>query len=319
MTICLTTKPKWRWKCRGFTVLELLVAVSVMTLIVYALYAMFDQTQQAMLKNATQVDVNEGGRAAMDLMMRELQVANTTRLPHYTNLYSGSICFYSKISSNTVPLLQPYNADAQAGDIRDGYRTNIMQDFTFVTRSGNRLNIISYRIVDSELGAGTLGRFETNFPAIHSNGMLFDRAFMNVAQRADQAFQPVTDGVIHMRITPFDRQGRPLRHNLYHHDPRGLKVVRLNKAGQPLPPINPGDLRTIDAVVWQSQSEGYESDVVFYEALPAYFELEMGMLEPQVVGQMESMPEQFKAGFLAKQIGKVHLFRQRIPVRQHLR
>jgi len=31
------------------------------------------------------------------------------------------------------------------------------------------------------------------------------------------------------------------------------------------------------------------------------------------------MPEQFKAGFLAKQIGKVHLFRQRIPVRQHLR
>ena len=44
----------------GFTLLEMLVAVSVMTLVIYVLYALFDQTQDALKKNASEVDVNEG-------------------------------------------------------------------------------------------------------------------------------------------------------------------------------------------------------------------------------------------------------------------
>ena len=46
---------------RAFTLLEMLVSVSVMTMIVYVLYALFDTTQSALRKNAAQVDVNEGG------------------------------------------------------------------------------------------------------------------------------------------------------------------------------------------------------------------------------------------------------------------
>ena len=57
---------------RAFTLLEMLVAVSVMTLVIYVLYALFDQTQNALKKNAAQVDVNEGGRAAMEMIVREL-------------------------------------------------------------------------------------------------------------------------------------------------------------------------------------------------------------------------------------------------------
>ena len=44
----------------------------VMTMIIYVLYALFDTIQSALRKNAAQVDVNEGGRAAAEMIVREL-------------------------------------------------------------------------------------------------------------------------------------------------------------------------------------------------------------------------------------------------------
>ena len=41
--------------------MEMLVAVSVMTLVIYVLYALFDQTQDALKKNTSDVDDKEGG------------------------------------------------------------------------------------------------------------------------------------------------------------------------------------------------------------------------------------------------------------------
>ena len=54
----------------AFSIMELLVAVSIMTFIVYALYQMFHQTQKALRGNITQVDVLESGRAALEMMSR---------------------------------------------------------------------------------------------------------------------------------------------------------------------------------------------------------------------------------------------------------
>ena len=48
----------WASRIRAFTILELLVAVSVMTLVIYVLYALFNQTQMALRKNASQVDLS---------------------------------------------------------------------------------------------------------------------------------------------------------------------------------------------------------------------------------------------------------------------
>ena len=64
---------------RAFTILELLVAVSVMTLVIYVLYALFNQTQLALRKNASQVDGKEGGRAAMEMIVRELSQMEVKR------------------------------------------------------------------------------------------------------------------------------------------------------------------------------------------------------------------------------------------------
>ena len=66
---------------RAFSVLELLVAVGLLSLIVLALYAMFDQTQKALHASIGQVDVMEGGRSAMDLIARDLARAQSPNLP----------------------------------------------------------------------------------------------------------------------------------------------------------------------------------------------------------------------------------------------
>ena len=67
----------------GFTVTELMVAVSLMSLIVFALYAMFNQTQKAMRANEAQVDSTERGRRVGVMSFEELGLglAEETRGP----------------------------------------------------------------------------------------------------------------------------------------------------------------------------------------------------------------------------------------------
>ena len=112
-------------RSRAFTILELLVAVSVMTLIIYVLYALFNQTQMALRKNASQVDVNEGGRAAMEMIVRELSQMEVSGYPAITDLqtlltYSGSKSFLSRTTPGNLPLrLAGVSEDEMNGPVDD--------------------------------------------------------------------------------------------------------------------------------------------------------------------------------------------------------
>ena len=55
---------KSRRRSGAFSLLELMIAVGLLTLIVAALYAMFDQTQKAFRQSLNQADLSEGGRSA---------------------------------------------------------------------------------------------------------------------------------------------------------------------------------------------------------------------------------------------------------------
>ena len=41
----------------------------------------------------------------------------------------------------------------------------------------------------------------------------------------------------------------------------------------------------------------------------------MAVVEPQVLKQVRALPKAMQANYLGRQIGKVTLFRQRIPIR----
>ncbi|MFM8879871.1 MAG: prepilin-type N-terminal cleavage/methylation domain-containing protein [Verrucomicrobiota bacterium] len=64
-----------RRRAGAFSLLELMISVGLLTVIILALYAMFDQTQKAFRQSLNQADLSEGGRSALDLMVRGIERA----------------------------------------------------------------------------------------------------------------------------------------------------------------------------------------------------------------------------------------------------
>ena len=71
--------------------------------------------------------------------------------------------------------------------------------------------------------------------------------------------------------------------------------------------------RPVDGTLIQDRYA--QSQAQFYGALPSYFDVEMAVVEPQILKQMRALPPAFQTNFLGRQIGKVTLFRQRVPIR----
>ena len=320
-------------RSQAFTLLELLVAVSVMTLVIYVLYALFDQTQMALRKNAAQVDVNEGGRAAMEMIVRELSQMEVSGYPAITNLQTkvispGSTSFFSRVTPGNKALFLAYQSDAMppvedAWAKEQGFRTNILQDFTFTSRGDSGFFVTSYRVIDVANGIGTLARCRINgtLPvpppkdqARYNKTERFNFFFFEpIVNATNRVFEAVADGVIHLRITPYDQLGRPLGHGSRYYDPLGLNLERRGAAGQALFLIDTN--RPVDGTLMQDRYA--QSQAQFYGALPSYFDVEMAVLEPQIVKQARALPEvaRVQTNFLGRQIGKVTLFRQWVPIR----
>jgi hypothetical protein len=50
-------------------------------------------------------------------------------------------------------------------------------------------------------------------------------------------------------------------------------------------------------------------------AVPAYVEFEFGILEPRAYERFKALPSSAQKSYLQNQVGRVHMFRQRVPVR----
>jgi hypothetical protein len=279
------------------------------------------------------VDVNEGGRAAMEMIVRELSQMEVSGYPAITNLqtklsYPGSTSFFSRVTPGNKALFLAYQSDAMppvedAWAKEQGFRTNILQDFTFTSRGDSGFLVTNYRVIDVTNGIGTLARYRINgtLPVpppedrkIYTKTERFNIFYFHkVVNTTNSVFEPITDGVIHLRITPYDQLGRPLGHDRMFYDPLGLNLERRGAAGQALFLIDTN--RPVDGVLMQDHY--VQSQAEFYGALPSYFDVEMAVLEPQIVKQARALPEvaRVQTNFLGRQIGKVTLFRQRVPIR----
>jgi len=243
--------------------------------------------------------------------------------------YSGSKSFFSRVTpSESVALRLAYQSDAMPPvedpwAIEQGFRTNILQDFTFTSRGDSGFHVTSYRVIDVDSGVGMLARYRTNGTlrvtapgqALLNKTEIFNRFYFEpVANTSAEAFEPITDGVIHLRITPYDQLGRPLGHDRIFYDPLGLNLDRRGAAGQALFQMNTN--RPVDGTLMQDRYA--QSQAQFYGALPSYFDVEMAVIAPRVLKQVRSLPpepKRVRADFLGRQIGKVTLFRQRVPIR----
>ncbi|MHC1762807.1 MAG: PilW family protein [Verrucomicrobiia bacterium] len=304
---------------KGFSLIELLTAVSILMVIIYALYAMFNQTQKALRANITQVDVLESGRAAAEMLGRELEQLAASQLSQTINLYAG-------MTPGRMPMPQ-HGVDQNAA--RAPLRTNILQEFFFLSRETNKWVGTGYRVMGADVG--TLYRFSTSTNYYELTFTNLMSAFVhtpmtNAAGVVHTNFNRMTEGVIHLRLTAYDPDGLRLdatsssSTNMH----PNYRILRLDPSGRTIGLVSSA-LAVADAnvILQPDPVDPFRRETRFMftsNALPGYIELELGVLEPATLKQYRSLLDSPKAAesFLKNQAGKVHLFRQRIPIRTAL-
>jgi type II secretory pathway pseudopilin PulG len=300
---------------RAFTVVELMLAVSIMGVIVFALFSVFNQTQRALRATETSGDVSEKARAIVEMISRELEQAQPT-----FRSYRG-IQEINLMGGYEYP---PRMIGSDRTDITP--RTNFLQNIFFYNSYTNAWRGIGYRVVNVTNGVGQLVRFETNLFGHRPLTNQLSNAFVS-EPITNASYHQVADGVIHLAFIPYDSQGYRLGYDTTNRQPGIYSIYRgnasLKNMGNKFSDIN--ILTNANVLLTQGYPTApawvypYVTTFAFKSnAVPAYIDLEFGLLEPETLRQYYTMLQDQNANaanFLARQINKVHLFRQRIPIR----
>jgi hypothetical protein len=318
----------------GFTVTELMVAVSLMTLIVLALYSMFGQTQKAMLANENQVDSAERGRGVLELVSRELESVRVGLRAETTNLWLRT------------PLPSLRQNDFIVGQVSSAValRSNVFDDVYYLSKAQRTWRGVGYVLLQETnvsneqrlgrplAGLGTLYRYETPikerdhaFPS--SNlfaGFLKELPGLNGTVSLTNAtnFSQISQGIVHFRVLPYDTKGQLMSFVTTNLDStyRMIRTGPLGTMKYPLSNLQGALTTNANVVLEQVMTDPLMTRTTFRSnAVPAYLELELGILEPDAVRNYNQMikddqPAQAKA-YLEKRIAKVQIFRKRIPIR----
>lgn len=271
----------------GFTLVEIMVTMALLSVIVLGLMAMFNQTQRAFRAGMAQTDYLEGGRMFSDLLVRDLGEITPTGQTNGVN-------FFAQIPANYTPGQMALPGGSNF------LRTNILQDIFFMARQNQYWNGIGYfvRTNASYYGnvnlVGTLYRFETNVHTVDFNGngylpfLTFEDATNNFS------ISKVLDGVVEFHVRCYDDRGLLITNGSLISTNQFVRITNSTL-------IAPGEV----------QFYGFSNNVT-----PAAVEVEVGVLEPALLKRMISIPNAVgQANFLSSHVGNVHVFRQRIPIR----
>jgi len=284
----------------GFTLIEVLVVVVLLAFIVTALMAVFNSTQTAFRASITQTDVLEGGRSMMGLVKGDLE----TMTPSFGRMPSinvnneivgpmGAVNFCANTNSSFGPLQQSLIGS-------DYRRTNVLENIFILGRANlNGQDCwlgAGYAVAGSADGLYSLYRFATNHPVTAiSPAFIFTNEFQNFLLGITNGSRLI-DGVVHLTVRPYDRNGRWMTNSYVY---AGAVCVGTNRN------------------VWYgAPAWGEVGFCMFSNTLPAAVDVELGVLEDRVLQRAESIGDFLaRSNYLAQQAGKVHLFRQRIPIR----
>lgn len=265
-----------------------MITIALLTFIIFGLLAMFTQTQRAFRSSMNQVDVTEGGRAVIDILTREIEQLTPSRLPFTTNFFAELQSSFSQPLFQGMPGTE-YPGNPSAQDVR----TNVVQRFFFLTQVNQDWIGTGYQVLSDypNAGVGTLYRFTTNRTATDYlkygvNASTLSAEFLRApANRLTR----IADGIVHLRLRAFDTNG--------------TLIVLTNNIK--------GSFRYTNGI-GPDQFDYY----FLSNAVPASLEVELGILEPNIVDRFKSIATpQAQRNYLSNHVAQVHLFRQRIPVR----
>jgi len=291
----------------AFTLVEILIVVALLSVIILGLMAMFGQVQRAFRLGMTQTDVLESGRMATDLIGRELEQVTPADLPTMGRRVNNALYPQPNFfvwTPDYAPLVQALPGSTFP-------RSNILSDLFFLTRRNQDwvgigyfvrtadpvTGALSYPVVSGDsvtLGAGTLYRFETNAPVLSNRTPAQMYAEFYQAMQNESRVSKIMGGVVHFRVHAFNTNG-----------------FWINSYDPNLTPAN-------TTVIMSAVAPGEVEQYTFYSnAVPASVELELGILEDRAWERYKSLyPDTAsQSRYLANQVGRVHLFHQRIAIR----
>ncbi|MCX6895096.1 MAG: hypothetical protein NTZ16_06280 [Verrucomicrobia bacterium] len=178
--------------------------------------------------------------------------------------------------------VQPQTNNFQSLPGSSMQRKNTLGEFFFLTRSNLTWTGIGYFMDPVTNGVGTLYRYQTNASGSQTPGLPSIAGKYALSHR-------VADGIVHLRLQAYNTNG-----------------VLLD------PPI-PG--------AWTNVSASWNLGEIAYtftsNAVPAYVELELGVLEYPALKKLQALPSAARAAYLAREqtAGRVHIFRRHIAVR----
>ena len=275
----------------AFSLIEILVVVGLLSIIILGLVAMFSQTQRAFRLGLAQVDVLESGRAVTDMMTRELSQMTPSRA-------SNAVNFYVSLES-VSPLKQELPGNPAP------LRTNLIEEMYFLTKENQAWAGIGYFVFPANGGVGTLYRYGSNTvfgqnPSQLYNGYnltLNDAINRNVFTNLNR----IMDGVVHFKVRAYT--------------PDGQWITTTNQfATNQFGAVVNAEVREPGAALYAAgESEFYRFTT---NVVPAFVELELGVLEERAIVRARTITDPLsRSNYLAREAGKVHLFRLRVPVR----
>jgi prepilin-type N-terminal cleavage/methylation domain-containing protein len=275
---------------RAFSLIEIMIVMGLLSVMVLGLMAMFNQTQRAFRLGMNQTDVLEGGRLVSGMLAREIEQIRPTFENSAVENFEATL--FDGRNTSVIPLL--------TGTFP---RTNVMQDLFFVLRENQTWKAVSYFVRTNEFfppgsgfgPVGTLYRCEINntVAQFKQNPFALILLGFNLARSGSGAvpLSKLIDGVVHFRVRVYDRDGIPIDAAISNRV--SITVTTNNFNWTSIPHINFRD-----------------------RAVPGYVEVELGILEQQALEHYKSIPVlSAQLSYLSNQVGRIHLFRQRVAVR----
>ena len=259
-----------------------MVAVSLLSFIVLGLVLMFVQTQRAFRTGMAQKDVLETGRVVTDMLARELAEVTPSQMPYTTNFYAelSSLPSYQELPGTITPPER---------------RTNILQQVFFLTRLNQDWLGIGYQVVPDRpnAGVGTLYRYIGDARGYRARFLSTD---FQRAVATSTLTNRIADGIVHLSVRTFGPDGWPITPAW----PTNLAMLANSRR------------------YWDSSAPGQMDSYFISNAVPASLELEVGILESDTLDQYKNLRDAgqlVQRQFLSNHVAQVHLFRQRIPIR----
>ncbi len=184
-----------------------MVAMSVLTFIIFGLYSMFDRTQKAFLESMRETDLQDAGRAFTVIMTRDLEQMHASGMPYRTNLYIAPILINGA-------QINGFQQDSMLGS---NVFANVVQEFFFLTKTsswngiGYLMQPISTNANDvmlfTNLGVGALQRYATNVNDWQHKSLDLLSVYLSTNAYPSQR---MTEGVMHLQLRPYDQYGNYL-------------------------------------------------------------------------------------------------------------